>query len=461
MKINNIVRFGLVVLTFVMMIALLGATLMGSTTAVAQGPTATPDDPVWLAFDAARTALEDELQQQIRFVQSYTFAETEFDGGISACQTLEEGEQEEFLFFGWRFIITLLDGTQYEVRTSFNYQIVVICDEVTIVQAAEPAEVDPNLPDAVVAPVGPGGLEVGGQVNRIDTALAALNSSRMGWVKIQVNPSVTFDTADAFIREAQANNLKILLSVVGDISRAADPDYHIEFATFLGQLALAGADAIEVWNEPNIEREWPVGQISGANYTQMLATAYNAIKSNNAGTLVISGAPAPTGAAGSAGCTDQLCNDDVFYQQMAAAGAANFMDCVGVHYNEGVVSPLQTTGDPRDNYGTRYYATNLGRALGPFPGKQACITEIGYLSGEGFSQPIPANFAWANNTTVAQHAQWLGEAVGKARTDGNVRLLIVFNVNFSTFTDDPQGGYAMIRPDGSCPACSAIAGALN
>ena len=40
-------------------------------------------------------------------------------------------------------------------------------------------------------------------------------------------------------------------------------------------------------------------------------------------------------------------------------------------------------------------------------------------------------------------------------------LIIVFNVNFTQFVDnDPQGGYAIIRPDGSCPACQAL-GALR
>src|SRR5690606_34320074 len=127
------------------------------------------------------------------------------------------------------------------------------------------------------------------------------------------------------------------------------------------------------------DREWPAGHVNGGNYTTLLAKGYNAIKAANPNTIVVSGAPAPTGFFGSAGCNAQGCNDDVFYQQMAAAGAANYMDCVGVHYNEGIVSPTQSSGDPRDNYGTRYYGTNLNRALAPFPGKQACITEIGYL----------------------------------------------------------------------------------
>jgi hypothetical protein len=281
----------------------------------------------------------------------------------------------------------------------------------------------------------------------------------MRWVKFQITNNVSYDQAVAFINEAHAAGYKILLSAVGDIPSIMDPARQDDFATYVGSLALAGADAIEVWNEPNIEREWPTGQISGANYTQLLAKAYNAIKANNPNTLVISGAPAPTGFFGAAGCNANGCNDDVFYQQMAAAGAANFMDCVGVHYNEGVVSPTLNSGDPRDNYPTRYYQGNLNRALAPFPGKQACFTEIGYLSPEGYGT-LPSNFGWAGDTSVAEHAQWLGEAVAIAKQQGNVRLMIIFNINFSTYTDDPQAGYAIIRQDGSCPACGRIAAAL-
>ena len=37
--------------------------------------------------------------------------------------------------------------------------------------------------------------------------------------------------------------------------------------------------------------------------------------------------------------------------------------------------------------------------------------------------------------------------------------MIVWNVDFTTYGSDPQGGYAMVRPDGSCPACDTMAAA--
>jgi len=74
---------------------------------------------------------------------------------------------------------------------------------------------------------------------------------------------------------------------VGDKNALATnaQQYYQTYAGFVSELARAGADAIEVWNEPNIDREWPTGQVNGANYTQLLAVAYNAIKSANPNTL--------------------------------------------------------------------------------------------------------------------------------------------------------------------------------
>ena len=70
---------------------------------------------------------------------------------------------------------------------------------------------------------------------------------------------------------------------------------------FLGEVAGLGADAIEVWNEMNIDREWPTGQIDPRRYKVMLEKAYTQIKAANPDTIVITGALAPTGAEGAFG----------------------------------------------------------------------------------------------------------------------------------------------------------------
>jgi hypothetical protein len=37
-----------------------------------------------------------------------------------------------------------------------------------------------------------------------------------------------------------------------------------------------------------------------------------------------------------------------------------------------------------------------------------------------------------------------------------VRLMIVFNVDFTEYGADPQGGYAIIRPNGTCGGCDTL-----
>jgi hypothetical protein len=85
-----------------------------------------------------------------------------------------------------------------------------------------------------------------------------------------------------------------------------------------------------------------------------------------------------------------------------------------------------------------------------------CFTELGYLSPEGYGQ-LPSSFAWAANTSVAEQAEWLRDAITIAGDNGQIGLIIVWNINYTRFDDDPQGGYAIIRPDGTCPACQTIA----
>jgi len=441
----------------------------GSNPALAQGtsPTPTPGDPTWRAFRVARDAIEEEFSVDLTYVSNYTFAQTEWTDSIDSCDSDILDVDWREVYFGWTYVITSLSGNQYQARVSFDLRAVTVCDEVSAATAAPVAEGTPDasLPAPVVASGAAGGFELGGHVQGLDTAaVTAMRNSRMTWVKKQVEWRIgdTTGLAASYIQQARANGFRILLGIKGDRNQMANYDQYItQYAQFVGQVAALGADAIEVWNEPNIDREWPTGQVNGATYTRLLAAAYNAIKAANANTIVISGAPAPTGFFGAAGCAAAGCNDDTFMQQMATAGAARYMDCVGLHYNEGIIGPTASSGDPRGNYPTYYFGSMLARGYNPFGGKPVCFTELGYLSPEGFTTPLPGNFAWAADTTVAEHAQWLGQAVSAARASGRVRLLIVWNVNFTRFDTDPMGGYAMIRPGGGCPSCSQLAAAMG
>jgi hypothetical protein len=461
-----------ITVAFVLIVTAFAAlfTMNLSTPASAQGldPTATPTDPTWLGFVTGRAAVEEERNVNLSIVQNWSFEQTPFDDGIEiGCIDDFSPFDASPSFYGWTFRITDLRGTTHQVRVSFDLRYTAVCTRVTESgPAANPeATADPSLdlPAPLVGSGATGSFELGGHVDGLgpDT-VTAMNRAGMNWVKKQLrySPGGGTSTAQSMIEDAHGKGFKILLGIVGRPSDMGNFDgYVAQYADFVGQVAALGPDAIEVWNEPNIGREWPSGQISGANYTRLLAPAFNAIKTANPNVMVISGAPAPTGA--EAVDPANIKNDDNFMAEMAAAGAANFLDCVGIHYNEGIVAPSASTGDPRDNYPTRYFGSMLARGRASFPSRPVCFTELGYLSGDGFNTPIPAAFAWAEGVSVQDHARWLAEAASLAATGGRVRLMIIWNVNFQAWGSDPMGGYAIMRPDGSCPACSTLGAVMG
>ena len=309
-------------------------------------------------------------------------------------------------------------------------------------------------PPVAAPPANIGSFELGGQTHSLANP-QLMQYAGMTWVKFQHKWGCGDNGADLAgrIGQAQANGFKVLLSIPGS-PYPSSIDFPC-YVNFLADVAKQGPNAIEVWNEMNIDFEWPAGQIDPASYVNnMLAPAYNAIKAANPNVMVISGAPAPTGFFGG-GCAANGCDDDAYIRGMAAAGAARYMDCMGVHYNAGATSPNATSGHPAGNNHYSWFLRPMIDVYYNPLGRPLCITELGYLSGEDYGG-VPSRFSWAGATTIAQHAQWLAEAVSISANSGKVRMVIVFNVDFTMWGDDPQAGYAMIRKNGSCPACETL-----
>lgn len=359
-------------------------------------------------------------------------------------------------WFQVRAVDTDAEGWLFNNVISINSSVDTNALEVVEVEAptagGEPAPPPPP-------PIANTGFELGGQTHTLANP-ALMQESGMTWVKFQHKwgPGDSPDAVAGRIGHAHGNGLKVLLSIPGAEAYPNSIDFNA-YVEFLRGVAALGPDAIEIWNEMNIDFEWPEGQIDPNSYVNnMLRPAYQAIKSTNPNVMVISGAPAPTG-------FDNGTNawaDDRYMQGVAAAGGANYMDCIGVHHNAGATPPNAASGHPAgNNHYSWYFMPTLDMYYNAFGGaRPVCFTELGYLSGQDFGG-VPSRFSWASNTTVSQHAQWLGEATSMAGNSGKVRMLIVFNVDFTHWGDDPQAGFAMLRPDGSCPACNTLRAAMG
>ncbi|MEZ4515585.1 MAG: SH3 domain-containing protein [Chloroflexota bacterium] len=253
-----------------------------------------------------------------------------------------------------------------------------------VVEAAAPAPVAAESSGATapaastasgappVAPVGNvGNFELGGQAAGMPAGI--MQYAGMSWVKKQHKwgPGDSPESVAGLINEAHASGLKILLSIPGQLSPSSI-DFQA-YTDFLGGVAALGPDAIEVWNEMNIDREWPAGQIDPASYVNnMLKPAYQKIKASNPNVMVITGAPAPTGYFG--GCSGAGCDDAPYVAGMMAAGAGGASDCIGVHYNEGIMPPSATSGDPRgagEHY-TRYFQGMINAYTAAGAGQLSC-----------------------------------------------------------------------------------------
>jgi hypothetical protein len=128
----------------------------------------------------------------------------------------------------------------------------------------------------------------------------------------------------------------------GAYPQVGPPDDYQDFANFLSALATryqGRIDAYQIWNEPNLAREWGGRAPDPAQYTQLLKVAYQTIKAVDPNAYVISAGLAPTTR------WDQVAvPDTVFIQGMYDAGAAPYFDLLGAH-GAGYKAPPETDPD--------------------------------------------------------------------------------------------------------------------
>jgi len=325
-----------------------------------------------------------------------------------------------------------------------------------VIQAGEVAEAPAPAP--APAPISGGSFELGAHItDRSFPHADKMHYAGMNWAKEQVGYG---GDASGLIAAAHANGFKIQVSALGAANLVTQAGFEQEFANWVAGMAAAGADAIEIWNEPNIDREWQIGHISPQAYTNLLCASYRAIKAANPGTAVISAAPSPTGYFG--GCSPNGCDDAPWVAGLRDAGAAQCMDYLGAHHNAGATSPSARSGHPAGTHHSWYFLPQTELYYNTFGGaRKLFYTEMGYASQEGVPTFSDA-FGWARGINNAQQAAWLAEAAQLSANTGMVRCIIVWNIGRSRYAGyDPQDGYNIIRPDGSCPACDALHAVLG
>ena len=298
----------------------------------------------------------------------------------------------------------------------------------------------------------------------------AKNQLSVNWVKEQVRWADTEKTkgtydwfeTDTYLTAAAAKGLQVLVSVVTapdwardpgvDLTKngpPADPQDYANFVVALLRRYPGKIQAVEVWNEENLDREWTSSKgLSAANYVDLLHTTYQAVKAVDPGVIVISGALSPTGVNDGVGAYD----DFVYMDAMIEAGLLNYADCIGAHHNGYNVSPDYTydaiPNDPtaifRGPFDNPHHSWSFRSTLQTYANKislkngdqKLCITEFGWPSADGLSG-VPNGFDFAKDNTLQEQNDYTVKALDFMKNSGYVWLAFLWNLNYG-----PQAGWA-------------------
>jgi LysM repeat protein len=194
---------------------------------------------------------------------------------------------------------------------------------------------------------------IGQDSQALTTQAAAMG---MQWVKQEVNwrdiepvkDELDFSQLDAVVEALNGAGINILLTVRsaprwaftpmtfddGNVNtgEAGSPDDVEDFARFMIALTsryVGRVQAYEIWNEPNLRREWnnAVNPLGAASYINLLRAGYNAVKAADPAAVVVSAGLAPTGLFDVVNAQ----NDRVFLRELFQLGLAEISDVIGAH----------------------------------------------------------------------------------------------------------------------------------
>ena len=205
-----------------------------------------------------------------------------------------------------------------------------------------------QLPTSTPTPVPKPDVGVQGQFIGPDGDLGVAQAADLGvgWIKQQVDwNSIEYarglyhwSELDHFVAQARDHKLKILLSVARapgfsrpePIEEDGPPSDFALFHDFMKALSeryKGNVAAYELWNEPNLRREWRGFDLSATKFVELIKAGASGVREGDPDAIVISGAPATTGIDDKIAAID----DRVYLREMIAAGVGDLVDAVGAH----------------------------------------------------------------------------------------------------------------------------------
>ena len=296
------------------------------------------------------------------------------------------------------------------------------------------------------------------------------------WVKQQVEwhavehgrDDFDWELLDRAVAACDESGLKLLFSVVHapDWTRAivresGPPEQYSEFGRFVGQVATryrGRVAAYELWNEPNLAREWRGDTLDPARFVALVAEGAQAVRYADSGAQIISGAPAVTGINDGTEAID----DRVYLRGMYEAGIAQWVDAIGAHPYGFANPPQESWQDPariatsHNDHPSFFFRDTLEdyRAIMIAYGdseRSIWVTEFGWASIERMGRMDTTGWEYAREVSEAQQATYTLEAFRMGEERPWVGPMFLWNLNLATIwgPGNPTSAYSLLRPDRS------------
>jgi len=283
-----------------------------------------------------------------------------------------------------------------------------------------------------------------------------------GWRDIEGAGKGIFDWSrtDRIVEQAERYGIDLVVRVDhqpqwagGGYPTNGPPDNYEDYGDFVYALASrykGRIRAYEVWNEPNLAREWGGRTPNAAEYVRLLKIAYRRIKEADPKAMVISAGLTPTGTQ-----PPEAIPDDVYLEQMYQAGAKGYFDVLGAHgagYKAPPeMNPTEVASNPEYG-GQRFFCFRRVEDLRAImvkygdADKQVAILEFGWTS-----DPVHPSYAW-HAVSEEQKADYFVRAYRWAKENwspwiGVMSLIYIADPDWTP--QNEQYWWSITDPDGT------------
>lgn len=240
-----------------------------------------------------------------------------------------------------------------------------------------------------------------------------------------------------------------------DLPGEKDADYHDappdnldEFADYCGALAeryQGRIRAYQIWNEPNLDREWGNRPPDAAAYVELLAVCSNAIREADPNAIIISAGLSPTGTH-----DESAHRDDLYLQAMYDNGFQQYVDVVGVHapgFSDVAYGPDDAERDGNGRWATFRRVEDLRKIMvrNGDAATQMAILEMGWTIADE-NHP---DYQWFAVTEAEQEARLVeaNQFIAENWRPWIGLVVVIYLADPSWTTDDEEFFFAVVDPN--------------